>query len=96
MAKENRKFVPDLQAIRAVDLRIGEFRRVWEQHTGDETTQRLIEAEIDRLVDERARFLGLPEDEIARINQESEEAAEAQVKAEIEQFLHAIAGIRNQ
>ena len=76
MAKENREFVPDLQAIRAVDLKIGEFLRVYEQHTGDETTQCLIKAEIDRLVDERARLMGLPEDEIARINQESEEAVD--------------------
>ncbi len=90
MAREN-KFVVDLQKMRVIDLKVGELRRAY-VNTNDEDHMRLMEAEIDRLIDERARLLGLPEDEIARINQESEDAVEAQAKAEIEQFLWSLGG----
>jgi hypothetical protein len=48
-----------------------------------------IRAHIDALSDEQARIMGLPEDEIARINAEAEAAVEAQIEAEIAAFVDA-------
>ncbi len=91
MGEAKQRFVPDLSALRAIDLKMKEYWQVI-SHTQDGDYKHLIEAEIDRLADERARLLGLSEAEIARINRESEAAVEAQVRAEIEQFLSSLAG----
>ena len=86
MEKENKKFIPDLQALRAIDLKVREYASVLTR-TKDEDHHRQIQAEIDKLIDERARLLGLPDEEIARINQESDAAVDAQIEAEIERVL---------
>jgi hypothetical protein len=44
-------------------------------------------AHIDELIRERCRALGLPEDEIARIEQESEAAVDEQIAQEINEAL---------
>jgi hypothetical protein len=49
-----------------------------------------IRARIEVLVDEQARIMGLPEDEIARINAEAEAAVEVQIEAEIDAFVDAV------
>jgi hypothetical protein len=64
----------------AIDTEIKAYAAVLEHIGNDEDHRRIIEAHIDSLVDERARAMGLPEDEITRINQESEAAVETQIK----------------
>ena len=54
------------------------------------TAAEAIMQHIDKLVDERARILGLSEEEIARIDAESEAAVQAQIDAEKAALLHAL------
>jgi hypothetical protein len=47
-------------------------------------------AHVDELVRARMRVMGLPKDEIARIEQKSEAVVDEQVNAEIEDFLQRL------
>jgi hypothetical protein len=55
----------------------------------DEATRAVMEAHVDELVSERCRAMGLPEDEIARIEQESEAAVDQEIADEIRRFKEA-------
>src|SRR5262249_9890877 len=55
------------------------------QHT-DSVNLDAMGAHVDELLRERCRIMGLPEDEIARIEQESETAVDEQIAAEIQHF----------
>jgi hypothetical protein len=58
------------------------------EHADDATWEALAD-HLDALGDEQARIMGLPEDEITRINQEADAAVEEQINQEIEQTLQA-------
>ena len=57
----------------------------------DAASRDAMEAHVDELFRERCRIMGLPEDEIVRIEQESERAVDEQIAAEISTFLKAVA-----
>jgi hypothetical protein len=56
----------------------------------DAASRDAMEAHVDELFRERCRIMGLPENGIARIEQESEKAVDEQVAAEISTFLKAV------
>jgi hypothetical protein len=58
--------------------------------TADEATFEAMTAHVDELINEQMRIMGLPEDEIIRINQEAETAAEEQINKEMDQTAIAI------
>jgi hypothetical protein len=59
-------------------------------HAQDDATMRAMEAHIDELFREECRVLGLPEDEIARIERESKAAVDKQIADEIATTLRAL------
>jgi hypothetical protein len=59
-------------------------------HADNDATFEAMAAHIDELIRERARALGLSEDEIARIEQESETAVDEQDAQAIKKALEAM------
>ncbi len=57
----------DVQKLEAIDVELKAYAEVL-SHVADERTREAMMAHIDALLDDRARAMGLPEDEIARIN----------------------------
>jgi hypothetical protein len=62
----------------------------------DDTQREAMAAHVDELFRERCRIMGLPEDEIARIEQESEQAVDQQIADEIKQTVDAVAKARQE
>jgi hypothetical protein len=75
--------------LQSVAHEIAEYAKTL-QHATDPALKDSIMAHIDRLTDEHARILGLPESEIAEINKQAELAVEAQINSEVETALSAL------
>ena len=57
----------------------------------DAATFDAMTARVDELLRERCRAMGLPEDEIARIEQEAKQDVDRQIADEMKQTMHALA-----
>jgi hypothetical protein len=80
--------VTTMRTVEEIDAEIAAYVKAI-QHA-DEATFAAMSAHVDELMRERCRAMGLPEDEIARIERESEAAVDRQVADEIKQFVDAI------
>jgi hypothetical protein len=72
----------------AIDVELAAYLKAM-QHA-DDAGWRAMEAHVDGLLRERCRILGLPEEEIARIERNSEQAVERQIADEKQKFLNAL------
>jgi hypothetical protein len=75
----------DFERIKEIDAKTAACFKA--MRGADDATFEALTVHMDELVNERARALGLSEDEIARIERESSAAADEQIAAEIETFL---------
>jgi len=71
--------------LKAIDVELAAYLKAM-QHA-DDAGWKAMEAHVDELFRERCRILGLPEDEITRIEQDSEVAVDEQLASEVEAFL---------
>jgi hypothetical protein len=75
--------------LKAIDREIAEYLKAWSNAT-DRSTRAVLETQISKVIHDRARIMGLREDEILEINTRSEKEVEALVDAELENALSAL------
>jgi hypothetical protein len=77
---------PDMAKLAEIDAELAAYSKAI-KHEQDDGGFDAKATHIDELMRARMRAMGLPEDEIARIEQESEAAVDEQLASEVEAFL---------
>jgi hypothetical protein len=85
----SKKIEEVIEACKPIDIELAAYMKAI-SHADNEATFEAMAAHVDELMRERGRAMGLPEDEIANIEQESEAAVDAQISAEIAALLDAV------
>jgi hypothetical protein len=77
---------PDLDKLKAISARMARYEKALSSVSFDSDAGEEIRRQIETLTDEYARALGLPEDEIARINRELDDPMSTLTEPEKEQY----------
>jgi hypothetical protein len=75
--------------LQAIDREIAVYLRAW-SNAADRSTRAVLETQISRVIHDRARIIGLEEDEILKIKARPVQEVEALFDAELENALSAL------